>query len=199
MEIRLMQREVGRFNLLGNERTLSFSMGIYDDGKIAEIDGVKAILYYSGEPEDISQFEEVFDDLNEIFEKCYLYGSKVWSSTDYRAQCLAFSTLYNKHYLELDKKLVDKRKADIQRKIDELTKQLQYNTAIPDTLYYTNNQCLNKDILLYQKWVNESMAELDQVKEGTEKAASLADKITKYQARLDYFKSNLLTEIEYAE
>jgi len=47
-----MQCSVGRFNLLSNEKNLSFSVGIYENDKLINVDGIDAVLHYFGDPDD---------------------------------------------------------------------------------------------------------------------------------------------------
>lgn len=195
MNLRVIQNEVGKFNWLNqSEKSLSFSMGLYEEGKLIEENGIKARIYYSGEPDDKSFFDDPFDNLEDVFQKCFDYSDRVISSTDYRAECLLFSKLYCSNYEQIDAQLVADKKERIEKKIAELQKELTYNTAIPD-LSDISNYVINKKVQTLEKWLAIDQKEQDQVKEGTEKYSDLQKKIDRRKKEIGTLKSHLITSI----
>lgn len=193
MELRVIQCQVGQFNLLGNEKSLTFQMGLFEDGKIVEVDGIKAKLYYSGEPDDEYYFRDAKDNLRDIFERCYKYADKVISSTDYGAQCVLFAKLYSQNYESLSAATVAKRKVEIQKEIDKLQKELQQDTIIPE-IWDMANWCIVGEIKKYKKWQESSEKELEQLKEGSEMHIKELQRIEGYRQKISTLESNLIPE-----
>ena len=71
--LRVIQNSVGRYNLLSNEESLCFSMGLFDDDKLMSDGETKAKLYYSGDPDEKYGFEDAINNLDFVFEKCFEY------------------------------------------------------------------------------------------------------------------------------
>lgn len=65
MKLKILSNVVGSFNL--SQKTFEFRMAIWDNKKVVEVDKVKAIIKYSGEPDDSYYFEDPIDKLKEVF------------------------------------------------------------------------------------------------------------------------------------
>lgn len=180
MELRLIQREVGRFNLLGSEKSLSFSMGLYEDNKIIKEGNRTAKIYYFGEPEEEDYFADPFNDLETIFEKCYEYSNKVISSTDYAGDCLLFAKLYSANYESINAQLLEKHKERTTNKIAKLERELKWDEIVPE-ITHTVNGCIEKEIKKYRKWIESSEKELSELKEESEKYQKTSLKIQAYR------------------
>jgi hypothetical protein len=144
----VLNNNIGCYNLLNpSQKTFEFSIGLCegDENKIVTVDGIKAKLVYSGEPEDKIYFENPFDNLEDIFRMCWEYANSVWSTVNYKEQCLLFAKLYQENYENIDNELVKIHKENVQKQIDELKKQLEWNTIIPD-LGYIINKLIKEEI-----------------------------------------------------
>lgn len=195
MELRLIQCEVGKFNLLGSEKSLSFSMGLYENNTLIKEGDTRARIYYSGEPDEKDDFNNPFDNLEEIFSKCYNYGTRVISSTDYVAECMLFAKLYSQNYEAIDAALVEKHKNRVQEQITRLQKELEWNTIVPD-IYYTVNECIDKEIKKYTKWAASSEKDLLELKEESEKYAKIKLDIERYKEKIIQLEANKIVPIE---
>src|SRR3954470_10753140 len=112
-ELKVTQCQVGRFHFGSSEKTLSFYMGVYCDGKLVEEDANKAQLHFSGDEDELSFFEDAIENIEEVFNKCMAYSSKVWSTSNYRANCLLFAKSYLQNLYELDSTMVAAEKLKI--------------------------------------------------------------------------------------
>lgn len=183
-EIKIIQSEVGSFNWLNpSQKTFSFCMGIYEDNKVLEENGIKAILYYSGEPDDKYNFINPIDDIEETFDLCFEYSNKVWSSTNYKDQCLLFGKLYIQHFEELDKNLTEERKLKLQEELIKIQKKLACSGFLND-LTYQFNTSINKEIKSHEKMVQHYTKEQLQLKEDSEKYIKNQEIILNYQNKI---------------
>ncbi len=193
-EIKLVQSYIGNFNW-GNpsEKSFSFSLGLYEDNKLIEENGIKAVLQYSGDLEDESDFEEPIDNIETVFDLCFKYSNKVWSTTNYKAQCLLFGKLYIQYFYELDTNLLEKRKIKLQRDLEEIQRKL-LQTGILNDLTYQFNHTLNNQIKDYQKSIDYYTKENSQLKEDSEKFFKNQDQILSYQNKINELNSLIVKE-----
>lgn len=194
MELKVTQCQVGQFNILGNEKSLSFYMGIYQDGKPVEVNGAKAILYYSGDENELHNFEDAIDNIEYVVEKCLAYSDCVISTTNYEAQCVAFISAYNENFEVINENKKTKERNDLQARIHRLQKELNDICDLPDDLRILANNFIQAKINKYKKWQYECLKELSQIKEGTDKYESTSKKISDYQAKIDTLTSKFIQE-----
>jgi exoribonuclease II len=194
MELKVTQCNVGRYNLLGNEKSLSFYMGIYHDSKPIEVNGAKAILHYSGEENELSDFEDAINNLSYVIEKCLSYAERVISTVDYEAQCFAFIKVYNDNFNEINENQKIKERNNLQAKIQRLQKELDGICDLPDDLYWFVNNFIKLKIKKYKKWQEPYVKELADIKEGTEKYAAVSKQISDYQQKIDTLTTKLIPE-----
>jgi len=192
--IKVTQNHVGRYSLGSNEETLSFYMGIYEDNKIMELDGDKAILHYSGDPDEVEYFEEAIENIEGVFQKCFDYAERVWSTTDYKSQCIAFAKLYTMHLSEIEQNMLMLRKARIEKEIAKLTAQLNETELLYD-ISDAYNDCVTKRIRLHQKWLDEEKKKLSELKDNAPSRASVVTKIEKYDRDIKYYESLLMPTV----
>lgn len=195
MELKVTQCSVGRYNLIGNEKSLSFYMGIYDGGKLVEVNGIKALLHYSGEENEEDDFKDAIDNLQYVYEKCLMYADRVISSTDYEAQCLTFIKVYTENFDLINETQKAKERKDIESKIQKLQKQLENIYDLPEDLYETTNSVIRLQINKYKKWQEPYIKELPQIIEGTEKHALVTKKINYYQQKIDKLTEKLIPKL----
>jgi len=193
MELRVIQCQVGQFNLLGNEKSLSFSIGLFEKNVLIKDGENKARLYYSGDPEEYDDFKDAIDDLENVFEKCYAYANRVFSSTDYVAECILFAKLYNQHYEAIDAWLLAKRKKETEDKIARLQKQLEQDSILPDLSWVVNN-AIEKEVTKYSRWLGQDKDELDQLRENSEKYNKLQKRIDDRIKHIDWLKESKIVE-----
>lgn len=191
MKIRITQCNVGKYNLLSSEESLSFYMSIYtEDNKLYEENGVKAILHYSGEPDELYIFENALDNLGEVFQKCFEYSNKVWSSTDYKSQCLLFAKVYHENFEILESNMKIQRDKNILEEIERLQKKLSYG-VLNDISYEVENS-INKQITSNQKMIDYYLQKNSELKEGTETYNKNLEYIAKYEKSNEQLKQNLI-------
>lgn len=194
MEIRVVQNQTGKFNLLGNETTFNFYMGIYKDGKCVEVDGIKALLHYEGESDDQWYFENPIDTLQDVAGRCLAYCFKIISTRNHKEECLTFLKVYHENFDEIDTNLTNKRKAEIAKKIASLQRELAAVSFLSNDLHYTQNSAIDKEIKTLSKWRDDEKIKLNDFKEGTDSYVKSSDKISGYQKRIDRLESFRLTE-----
>lgn len=195
MELRVIQCQVGRFNLLGTEKSLSFSIGLFENNQLIKEGDIKARLYYSGEPDEIEDFEDAFDHLPQIFDKCYKYAQRIISSTDYEAEALLFAKLYSLHLTELDSYHLSKHKERVSKKITELQKELGWDTILWD-ISNEVNATIDNEICKYRKWLGSSEKEMVQYKEDTEGFLKCKKRISEYSNKIAKLESDKIQLVE---
>lgn len=192
MEIKVIQNWRGKYNLLSNEETLSFSVGIYgEENKVIEADGVKAILSYQGDREP---FDSPLDDMPNVFQECFDWAKSIISTTPYEKQCLLFAKIYQENFEELNEKMTQKKKIRIEKEIEDLQKRLKYLNGLDD-ISYEVNKSIQKKITVYNKWIESNENELEQVKEGTEKYNKLSKSIEEYREKITFYTNSIVEEI----
>ena len=199
MKLQITQCSVGKFNLCSSEEQLSFYAVIRDDdNKIVEIDAIRAAIHYTGDPDEKHEFEDL-NNLDFIFTKCFEYACRIWSTTDYKAQCLTFAKVYQDNYKELNAQLVDQEKKNIQIVIDSYQQKLarldQGDPVIPD-LSYSINRALDKKIDSVKKAIEYSEKELSQLKEDSEKYKERKANIEKYNSEIEELQKHKAKETE---
>lgn len=189
MELRVFNNHVGSFNLLNSsQKTFEFSMALVDDKRnIIEVGGIKAMISYSGDPEDKYMFEQPTENLHDVFTKCFEYADVVWSTRDYKGQCLLFAKLYMENYEAMDKEAVAKHKEETQKRIDKLQKELEWNTVLPD-LTESINSAIDAKIAKVKKSVSFKEKELSELKEDSESYAKAKKYLDDYNAEIEKYK-----------
>jgi len=183
MKIKITQCSVGKYNLLSDEKSLSFYMSIYDnDGKIIEENGIKATLHYSGEPDELYIFEDALNNIEEVFDKCLNYSKKVWSSTDYKAQCLLFYKIYQSNFDILESNMRIQRDENIKKEIERLQKQLTY--GVLEDLEYTMHKFIDLQIRSINNSIEYITKQNSELKEDSETFIKNKEKITKYETEI---------------
>lgn len=179
-KIKVSQCNVDRYKLLSSDKNLSFYMSIYTkDNKIYQEDGIFATLYYFGDPDEKYIFEDGIDNLGEIFQKCFEYSNKVWSSTDYKSQCLLFAKIYNQHFEELEENMKIERDKNILKEIEDLQKKL--STSLLTDINYEIDDSINKEIKSNQKMIDYYTNKNLELKEGTDTYNKNIENIEKYK------------------
>lgn len=195
MELRVIQCQVGQFNLLGNEKSLSFSIGLFENNQLIKEGELKARLYYSGEPNEIDDFDDAINNLPRIFEKCYQYAGRVISSTDYESEAILFAKLYLQNLSALDAHHLAKHKERTAKKIAELQKEMEWSEILYD-ISYEVNAVIEKEIAKYRKWRDSSESEMSQFKEETEGYAKCKKRIGEYNDKIAYLESSKVVPVE---
>lgn len=192
-EIRVIQNSVERYNWLGNEETLRFSIGLYEDGKVVEENGVRAILYYSGEVDEKYDFDNYIEDMDigDIFNKCYQYANSVWSSTDYKAQCLLFAKIYQECHREILKNWIEQKDEKAKEEIERLRKDIGNYPRYFDKEYFTDAfaNTIGEEIAKYERLANLQKQKLNEYKEGTKSFEKANKKIQEYQEKIENLKN----------
>lgn len=191
MEVKVIQNHRGRYDIFSKEETLSLVIGIFgEDGKIIEVDGVKAKLYLN---EDVEPFDSPLDDMPNVFNACFDYSKKVISSTNYEAQCILFAKLYQENFEQLCENRIAKQKIEIAEEIERLQNRLTRLYGFDDISWELNNK-LGKQAQMYKNWVGFCEKELEQVKEGTDKYKELSEKLDKYKGKIEYYNNSKVNE-----
>lgn len=124
MRIVLNQNQVGRFNLLGNEESLAFSVKIIDgdEGKILERAGVKCVArFHTDEDPELKsdELQELVDDgeFDEIARQCLEGGRDV-------PETKAFIAAYVENFAVLRDEFVSKKREALEKQMAALKEQL---------------------------------------------------------------------------
>lgn len=191
--LKVTQCQVGQFNLLSNENSLSFYMGIIKDGKIIEEDGVRAQLCFSGDPDEYDTFEDAFGNLDYVFEKCWKYANNIISSANYKKQCLLFAKVYRENYEEINNSLLKEHKEKTERKIKELQHELEWNMIVPEEIY-SFNSIIKKEIKKHQDWIESNNKKMLDLKEESESYRKLQKQNESYLKDIEEYSKLLDNE-----
>lgn len=188
MKLKLIQNSRGNYNWLNrDDETTSYKLAIVDDnGEIVKHKGNDCILYYGGEecyPED---FDHV-NNLDSVFEQCWDYAGRVFGTTDYRGQCIAFANVLWENYKEINHALQEERKVKITAKIEALQKELNKNVSIDD-LYHQAQHEYHKVIMKYMGWLSKEKEKLEQLRPESELFSEAKAKCDKYQRVIDKYQ-----------
>lgn len=194
MKIKIRQNWRSKYNLLSDDESLSFIMDIVDDkNNTITVDGIKARLQLNS---DIESYESPEDQICEIYNDCWKYATSVWSSTNYKAQCLLFAKLFNENYKELCETRILEQTEWISKEIERLQNKAKNLYGYDDISYEVSFGC-NKEIEMYSKWIENNNKELEQLKENSEKAIQLINKNKEYQDKIEYFTNSKIEECYY--
>lgn len=197
MELRVFNNQMGSFNILNpSQKSFEFSMGLCEDGihKAIEVNGVRAVISFSGDEDDKADFEDPIENLGAVFTKCFQYSDKVWSTVNYKEQCLLFAKLYQENVYAMDAVMVEKHKVKTQKKIDELQKELNWNTMLYD-LADDINGAIQEKINKIKKSVSFKEKELSELKEDSESYAKSKKILDGYIAEIEKLQSHLIAEV----
>jgi hypothetical protein len=195
MEIIIIQSSIGCFNWVQqHEKSLVFKIGIFDDErKVFELDGIKCLLEYSTK-EDIEykkdELEEYFNNgkIGKIFNECIKYSDSIFSSTNYKGQCIAFWKVYQNNKKELSNNFVKQKKESISKQIDRLQNDL---ISLDSFEYddYEYSEYVKDRISLYEELIKEEQEDIMQIKEDTERYNKNVKRINEYKDDLKQLKS----------
>lgn len=137
--IRINQNQLGSFYFGDQERQHSFSMSIVEDGNTIVIDGKKAIAQFIIPEEDHNEsilhsdkFTNLSDNFEDILDLCAKKSLNVISSHDYKGEFFAFLKAYKENFEEIEKNVLEERKKDLQKKLEEIQSFLSMEELIPD-------------------------------------------------------------------
>lgn len=191
--IKIRNNYRGKFNLLSSEETLSFIMDICEDNETIEINGIKARLQLN---EDLEPFDSPEDSIGEIYNKCYEYALHIWSTTDYKAQCLVFAKVFHENYKELCENRIQKQKESITKQIEELKTKLTHLYGYDDISYEVNT-VLDDRIDMIKRWIVSNDDEVKQLKKNTEKYNKLLDRNKKHKEEIKHLEESKIQECYY--
>ena len=192
MELRV-KKDVGSYNWLDpKEKSFEFTLAIYIDGNIVEENGIKALLQYSGEEEDRYDFENIYGDMGYIFSKCWEYSNKVYSTTNYKAQCILFAKKYKEYFEQLDETILKKKQEEAKKEITELQKVLDSVTILPE-IDSEVNFSINSEIKKLESLIKSYNTSLSELKEGTDSYNKSIKSIANCETKIEYFKSQLIS------
>lgn len=192
-KLRVSQCSTGKYNMLGNEETLSFYMIIEEDGNVIKEGENRASIHYSGDAEELCDFERAVEDndMAFLFDKCFSYSNHVWGTTDYEGNCLLFARIYAQNFDELSENKANKEREQIKQEIERLQKRLTYELGLDDYRDAVKER-LEKEVAKYEKWIADDEKEISQYKEGADKISKLQERIKKYQDKIVRYKEIIL-------
>lgn len=188
----MTQCDTGRYNFCSDEESLSVYVVLRgEDKKTIEVDGVRAVLYYSGDADEKDEIKDSFPNgIDYIFKKAFGYASRVISTTDYMAQCILFAKLYRENFADIKERYEEKEKERIVGQIERLKRNLEsvelYNCAEDMT------EQLEKEAAMYDKWASDEEKTAADLKENTESWKKSQEKIEKYRNKAEKLRSQLV-------
>lgn len=135
MRIKLIQNQVAKFNFLGDEESLAFSMAIVDDNdKTIERNGIKAIVKLRTDDDPLNKRDELQDlyyagEFDEIVRQCIENGRE----RDIE-ELRIFLATYVDNFNGLRDDFESKRRQELQKKIHDLTEELR-GVRMPPAYY----------------------------------------------------------------
>lgn len=186
MELKITQCQVGKFNWADQSKeSLSFYMGIYEEGKIIEVGKIKAQLYYNGDKDNLSIFEDAYNRMDEVIDLCYQNSHGWISSNDYVGNTVLFAKLYTENIESLDAAIVSKETARIDKEIESLLKEkLSISNGLLVDISETLNYCIDREAKQYKTWLTMAQIELTELKEGTDTYIKTQERIAKYETKI---------------
>lgn len=195
-EIKVRQCSVGKYNLLSNEQSLAFSMGLFEDGKLIEDGDNKALLHYSGDADELEDFKYYSEeDIGWIFEKCFKYANSVRSTTDYEGNAMLFYREYSKDFETMAEDMEKAEKEKIKKQIEKLSKKLDSDLK-PYDFRDDMADVIQKKIDKYNKWIASEVEKQSQFKKNTEGYRECSERIAKYKEKMDTLKLKPTTNKE---
>ena len=196
--LKVSQCSTGKYNMLSNEESLSFYMGILEDGEIIKEGENKASIHYSGDADELYYFERAVDDndIQFLFDKCFSYSNRVWGTNDYGGNCLLFAKIYSENFDEISENKAKVERERIENKIKRLQEGLNCSLGIDDYRDEIKNR-IEEEINKYNGWIEDNEKEISQYKEGADKIKELRERIDKYKRELIKIKKVNNWEINY--
>lgn len=197
MKLKVFRNHMGSFNILNpSQKSFEFAMGLCEDGiywQPIEVDGIKAVIAFSGDENDMADFEDPFANLGDVYIKCFQYADKVWSTTNYKKQCLLFAKLYQENVDAMDAAMVEKHKIETQKRIDKLLMELQRKTILYD-LSDDINWAIQEKINKLKQSVTFKEKELSELKEDSEGYTKTKKTLDSYIAEIEELQNHLINK-----
>uniref|UniRef100_A0A6M3IX35 Uncharacterized protein n=1 Tax=viral metagenome TaxID=1070528 RepID=A0A6M3IX35_9ZZZZ len=198
--IKLLNNDIGQYNLLSSEESLIFSVCLQSEGEIIEENGNKAILYFSDKPEKKTDFDYLWKvkDIGEIFRECINYSQKVWSSTNYKKQCLLFAKIFNANHKEILDEWKKQNDQELKTQIEKLTAQIgTCPKYFQDLQGFINiyNEYLETEMEKYENFLKQEQNAQNEFKPESKGYALSADKIQKYEKVISELKTLLFKDV----
>jgi hypothetical protein len=198
--IDILHCSIGHFNWANSsEKSLHFSLGIKENNKIIERDGIKCILYII-KYDDLEYYRDYFQELVTTEEYLDLinlgleYGNSVLSSTDYIAQCFAFAGEYINSFEEIEKSMIKRNEDDLKKEIKQLEDRLVQLRKTK--IYFTDlrediKDGIEEGLKKYKNWIELNNEEIKQLKKDSDKRKLLEDDNKKYKDKIKGYLSLL--------
>lgn len=194
MELKIIQNSVGRYNFLGHEETLAFSMAIVgDDGKVISNETNRASVDYSGDPDEKDEFDDNLEDIGFLFGKCLGYSKRVFGSKDREGDCYFFARILSDNFEEISTAFETKKRAVLEKKLERIQQELAGDLSLPDTREDIASE-ITKEVKQYEGWILSSEKELAQLLPDSEKAQKERDRIAGYKAKIEQLSTVLSTQ-----
>lgn len=193
MYIRILNSNVGRYNLLSNEQTFNFSIAIVHNTarEIVEVDGIKAILHFEGDAETQGEFANPLDILPDVFEKCFNYSTRIWSSVPYTEQCLAFAQVYKENFELIEENMLREKNERITKDIERLTRELSKRSLLDEPVDVFNWP-LAKYLQTVEKSIKRCQDDMAQYKEESKGYADSLKTLEKAQIKLEKINNAII-------
>lgn len=193
MKLKVLQNSIGRFDLLSREESTSYTLAIVDEkDDVVVHKNSKCILHYNGVEYSPSEFKEL-DNLSWIFETCWKYANRIISSTDYKAQCIAFQKVLMDNFAAIQDNTISEEKKKIQRKIEHLQRKAEtlHIEDIRDEAHHIYSEELEK----YRSFKAHAYNKMYDCKEGTPTYEEEKKDFLRYSEAVYHYKK-LLENIE---
>lgn len=191
MELKIIQNSLGRYNLLGNEESLAFSMAIIgEDGKVITDGTNKASVDYSGDPEEKDEFDDNLEDISFLFGKCLGYSKRVFGSKDREGDCYFFARIFSDNFDEISTAFGAKKRSVLEKKLERIQQELSSNLSLTDARADISQE-ITKEVRKYEGWVTYSEKELAQLLPDSEKAQKERERIEGYKTKIEKLNSVL--------
>lgn len=198
--IDILQCSIGHFNWANSsEESLHFSLGITENNKIIERNGIKCILHIN-KYNDLEYYNDYFQELVsneeylELIELGLKYGNSVLSSTDYIAQCFAFAGEYINSFEEIEKSMIKRNEDNLEKEIKQLEDklaQLRKTKIYFADLRENIKDGIEEGLKKYKDWIELNNQEIKQLKKDSDKRKLLEDDNKKYKDKIKGYLSLL--------
>ena len=187
MEIRFTE-DYGNFNWAEpSEFSTKWYVTIYNEENEPEkIDEVICQLSWD-EDGDVRGRFEMDDGIEYLTEQSWKFATKTWSTKDYKKQTLNFIKVYNENVEEIVSTFEEKRKANLQKEIERLQKNIESTILEPEQINV--EEIVGKEIQKLEGWITKSYEKLTELKEGGKLHQEETERIEKYRQEIETLKA----------
>lgn len=173
-EVKILQNQIGQFNLMNDEKSLSFIVGIVENGETVKRNGFHCVLTLEEHPEERQYYTDLFSEkrLPEMIEIAWKRADRLISTQNYKAETVAFASCLLENYDEISQEQKKNNQSSVINEIERLEKRLEFlkTREICGFEFDKNDlqKLLNIPLIQIEQKIAKQQQYVDEFKEGTE-------------------------------